>query len=371
MVQFQLCTMEHLMNSGFGRPFPRHGLQLLFWFSNNCLTLNSANVMKLLSDCDPDKGFYGFHFFRNNEEILPVLSKSKKCKRKYVYFEVGNLNTETYPGSANLPAYVRENYELDGNYGEYNIDRIIIGYYTRSRVVEMLFVTEHDAATIGRFNHDRTYEITPDLVRILQNPQLELTHFLTQMCYYGDIQMDQGAEGIHHQDLENISNMMQTYNGSTAWTEPSVGFRFFPEYFKQLFNLKMESSSQVWPTNYLHDMERHNNRFVVNYGEAQREARKSKPKKKWRPLRQINHLLDRVLRHYRAFYGEADEGSGGGGIGWIRFLLCAGALYYAAKCFRWCLEKWWRSDWNKMILEMIPVSTPSYPRTHIMLDYVY
>lgn len=50
MTQWQLCTLEHLMSSGYGRPFPRHGLQLLFWFANHCVTcdrINSVVVMKV------------------------------------------------------------------------------------------------------------------------------------------------------------------------------------------------------------------------------------------------------------------------------------------------------------------------------------
>lgn len=45
MVQWQLCTPENLMYSGFGRPFPRHGLQLLFWFSNQCVTCEVVQLV--------------------------------------------------------------------------------------------------------------------------------------------------------------------------------------------------------------------------------------------------------------------------------------------------------------------------------------
>lgn len=50
MVLWQIHTLDHLDTSGFGRPFPRHGLQLLFWFSNHCVTFepdNSGDVMKV------------------------------------------------------------------------------------------------------------------------------------------------------------------------------------------------------------------------------------------------------------------------------------------------------------------------------------
>uniref|UniRef100_A0A3Q0R983 Uncharacterized protein n=1 Tax=Amphilophus citrinellus TaxID=61819 RepID=A0A3Q0R983_AMPCI len=193
MVHWQLCTLENLMDSGFGRPFPRHGLQLLFWFSNQCVTW------------EPENGFCGFHLFGNIEELLPV-----------TYFEVGNLNTETYPASANLPAYVRENYRSGGKGTNYNIDRIIIGYRVKTRVVETVYVTEHDAAMFGRFRSDRTYEISSELIQALQNPQLDLTTFLIQMGYY--VSVVQGIEEIPYSDppAQQMYNAVQNYSRPTA-----------------------------------------------------------------------------------------------------------------------------------------------------------
>lgn len=47
MVLWQLCTLEHLRTSSFGYPPPRHGLQLLFWFANDCVTSDSHITMKV------------------------------------------------------------------------------------------------------------------------------------------------------------------------------------------------------------------------------------------------------------------------------------------------------------------------------------
>uniref|UniRef100_A0A3Q3GYB7 Uncharacterized LOC108251393 n=1 Tax=Kryptolebias marmoratus TaxID=37003 RepID=A0A3Q3GYB7_KRYMA len=159
MVQWQLCTLDHLNISGFGRPPPRHGLQLLFWFSNHCVTFEPDNC-----------GVYGFHRFGNIEELLPLL-----------YFEVGNLNTMTYPESADLPASVREYYGIGGKYNGSNMDRIIISYQVKTRVVEKVYVTEHDNEDLGGFRSDGTHEISPELIRVLQDPQLDLSTFLTFM----------------------------------------------------------------------------------------------------------------------------------------------------------------------------------------------
>ncbi|XP_029949251.1 uncharacterized protein LOC115389822 [Salarias fasciatus] len=240
MVQLQLSTLQQLMDSGFGRPFPRHGLQLLFWFANDCLTcevVHLVSVMKLVPDCQPEKGFYGFHLFGNVEEILPVLSRSRNGRRKYAYFEVGNLNAETHPGSADLPAYVRENYELEGSCRDDNVDRLIIGYRVRTGAVEVLFVTEHDAAAVGRFRPDRTYRISWDLIRVLQSPDLDLSSFLTQVGYYEVVRAGRGQ----YPDPELVFNMMT--GGFTPMTQQNQAFVVFSETFSRTFNMNVEPSS--------------------------------------------------------------------------------------------------------------------------------
>ena len=37
---------------------------------------------QLVSDCQPEKGFYGFHQFGNIEELLPVLNRPRKRKKQ-------------------------------------------------------------------------------------------------------------------------------------------------------------------------------------------------------------------------------------------------------------------------------------------------
>uniref|UniRef100_A0A667WM12 Uncharacterized protein n=1 Tax=Myripristis murdjan TaxID=586833 RepID=A0A667WM12_9TELE len=188
MVQCQLSTLEHLQSSGFGRPPPRHGLQLLFWFAKHCVTLEFNN--SLVSDCQPENGCYGFHLFGNIEELLPL-----------AYYLVGNLNTETYPASANLPAYVTEYYRLSNNPDSVttlydNLDRIIISLRVGTRVVETVYVTEHDMFVSGRFSPDNTHEVSPALIRALQSPELDLSTFLTHMGYYQGMQVARNPSAI-------------------------------------------------------------------------------------------------------------------------------------------------------------------------------
>uniref|UniRef100_A0A3B3I5R7 Uncharacterized protein n=1 Tax=Oryzias latipes TaxID=8090 RepID=A0A3B3I5R7_ORYLA len=142
MVLWQLCTLEHLRTSSFGYPPPRHGLQLLFWFANDCLQ----------SHVQPEEGDFGFHVFGNVEE-------EDGCQ---------------YAAAASLPPYVRENYNTFGGYDSNNTDRIIISYQRTSRQVEAVYVTEHDDADLGMFRHDGTFQVSAELIRALQNPQLDL-----------------------------------------------------------------------------------------------------------------------------------------------------------------------------------------------------
>ncbi|XP_071388861.1 uncharacterized protein [Centroberyx affinis] len=374
MVQWQLSTPEHLMHSGFGRPRPRHGLQLLFWFANHCVTCEPSNlvvVMMLVSDCQPERGFYGFHQFGNIEELLPVLRRPKKRKsgRQVAYFEVGNLNTETYPASANLPAYVRENYGLRGSRRKDNIDRIIISYQVKTRVVEMVYVTEHDTAASGRFSPDRTHEISPELIRALQSPQLELTTFLIQMGYYGDLELvrvgDMGQIHDRGPSAQQILNIVQSHNGSSARRQETDNLRFFSGAFNHHIDVNVTPYSydqQV--ANYFVNLTTSDyNQLMAAYGLEQHDYQRFRANMGPRGL---------VEAFVSAWERWSDPGSDEEvkkwkkrGIRIVTAVLGAGAIYLAAKTFSW-LRSWWKMDWNGHLrVTRFKLNTP------VMLDYVY
>uniref|UniRef100_A0A8C7YC38 Uncharacterized protein n=1 Tax=Oryzias sinensis TaxID=183150 RepID=A0A8C7YC38_9TELE len=121
-------------------------------------------LTQLQSHVQPEEGDFGFH-----------------RKKQLVYFVVGNLNADRYAAAASLPPNVRENYNTFGGYDSNNTDRIIISYQSTSRQVEAVYVTEHDDADFGMFRHDGTFQVSAELIRALQNPQLDLSAFLTQM----------------------------------------------------------------------------------------------------------------------------------------------------------------------------------------------
>ncbi|XP_034043925.1 uncharacterized protein LOC117526046 isoform X2 [Thalassophryne amazonica] len=364
MVQWQLGTLEHLMKSGFGCPFPRHGLQLLFWFANNCVTCKldaSVMVVKLVSDCQPELGVFGFHRFGNAEALLPVLSRTKKKKTKregqVEYYEVGNLNTQTYPDSANLPTYVREQYELNVYSSKCNTDRLIIRYQVRTKVVETMYVTEHDANNSGGFSFDKTYEISPELIEALQSSQLDITTFLTQMGYYGDIEMAYESEQINWPE-RSAQQMLQAYHGASA----SMGQ--MEALFSQIFNQKIDTEpvnyDQHIPYNF--NLPSPNSHFVVDSSTKQSARTKSNKKQK------------ALVKSYWVSSWNQPKGSGEEAKKWtertfVKVLLSAGALYLAIKCFSW-LKSSWKMLWSEGHT-ITPPFTQVHRNTPIMLDYVY
>lgn len=200
------------------------------------------------------------------------------------YYEVGNLNTKTYPAAANLPTFVRENYVLHGNRNDYNTDRIIISYQVRTRVVETVYVTEHDGAGCGRFSPDRTHEISFELIRALQSPQLDLNTFLIQTGYYANVQ------AVQTNDVEDIHYPVLTYSGSTTGTAQSHDVQFFSQAFNQHLGVNIAPFSYDQQRHYIVNVTSHNNTLVGNYGEVQLEYRRPKAIKWPRSLRQSSWL---------------------------------------------------------------------------------
>ncbi|KAM9434050.1 uncharacterized protein Hap1MRO34_002783 isoform 1-T2 [Clarias gariepinus] len=157
-----LNEMFHLEHSRFGRPTPRHGLKLLYWFANEFLSFDLNNEM--FSEYDPDDGVFGFHPFenrykRNGVKLLPDVDLP--------YYVVGNLNK---PQSNELPLYLREEYT--GRYDNSNMDRIIISM--NNEWLDKVYVTEHHGRS--NYNSDATYRISKGLLKIIQ--RLSLVDFL-------------------------------------------------------------------------------------------------------------------------------------------------------------------------------------------------
>ncbi|XP_071031310.1 uncharacterized protein, partial [Oncorhynchus clarkii lewisi] len=176
MVQ-TLNNMEALRNSLFGRPWPRHGLKLLFWFANDYIVFDNDNQM--FANYDPEEGDFGFHNFKNRLEC-----ENNVCKRLlpyggYPFYEVGNLHL---PTSDSMPEYVRK-YNT-GNIDNSNMDRLIISMRS-DRIVDKVYVTQHE--DLRNFNPVNTYCISRGLLMIIcghPSADMSLSNFLEQAGYY-------------------------------------------------------------------------------------------------------------------------------------------------------------------------------------------
>uniref|UniRef100_A0A3P8XXX5 Uncharacterized protein n=2 Tax=Esox lucius TaxID=8010 RepID=A0A3P8XXX5_ESOLU len=123
-----LNEMRHLTSSEFGRPWPRHGLHLLHWFSNDYVTIYDDG--DIMTERNLNKKAFGFHPFHDNDQLLP--------DRGFPFYEVGNLGA---PKADELLGYIRENYT--GKNDDSNIDRIIISLQP-DKVLDRIYVTQHD-----------------------------------------------------------------------------------------------------------------------------------------------------------------------------------------------------------------------------------
>ncbi|XP_019906158.3 uncharacterized protein LOC109616225 [Esox lucius] len=175
MVQ-TLNNMEELRDSEFGRPKPRHGLKLLYWFANNYIVFNEDHQM--VAQYDPDDGDFGFHPFHNRLEC-----GNNDCRRLLPddgnqFFEVGNLH---FSVSKSMPKYVWKDYS--GYPGDSNMDRLIISMRP-DEIVDKVYVTQHD--DLMTFDPVNTYRISRGLLMIIcghRSAGMSLGDFLNQVGY--------------------------------------------------------------------------------------------------------------------------------------------------------------------------------------------
>ncbi|RXN09077.1 interferon-inducible Gig1 [Labeo rohita] len=152
-----LSYLSDLRETAFGRPPPRHGLNLLWWFAHDCVQIDFNGHMT--AKCNPINGAFGFHRFHNRDGLLPYSD--------LLYYEVGNLNI-----TDSLPDYVTQNHT--GYSDNSNKDRIIVSFDPRRRRFENIYVTQHSDQV--NFDQNHTYRISAELIKDIQD--LSLRKFL-------------------------------------------------------------------------------------------------------------------------------------------------------------------------------------------------
>lgn len=152
----KLKTISDLQMSRFGQPWPKHGLQLLYWFAKDCIWENDDEMFLA---CDPATGVFGFHPFENrsndrNEKLLPDVDLS--------YYVVGNL----YSPQANmLPDFVKENIDVQNDLQ--NTDRIIVTTAQRKQCFGKIYATTHKDQF--DYNPNATFHISRSLLKIIHS----------------------------------------------------------------------------------------------------------------------------------------------------------------------------------------------------------
>ncbi|XP_071245298.1 uncharacterized protein [Salvelinus alpinus] len=166
-----LNNMEELRGSGFGRPWPRHGLKLLFWFAKDYIVIKNDN--QIVANYNPNKGDFGFHHFQNRLQCDNNICKKLLPDGGYPFYEVGNLHL---PASDSMPEYVRKGYthHIDTS----NMDRLIISMRP-DMIVDKVYVTQHE--DLRNFAPLNTYCISRELLMIICGHPL--SNFLEQAGY--------------------------------------------------------------------------------------------------------------------------------------------------------------------------------------------
>ncbi|XP_067309396.1 uncharacterized protein [Pseudorasbora parva] len=156
----KLYDIDDLKNITYAKSAPRHGLQLLFWFSQKVLNVDQNNILIIDSNFDPHRGDFGFHRYLNKEGILPSLRSWQS------YYSVGNLKS---PGAKALPAYVRRYYR-NTNVPQRNMDRLIVSVDpNRPKRILGVFITSHNLHK-NDYNPSDTYEIDYSLILQIGDP---------------------------------------------------------------------------------------------------------------------------------------------------------------------------------------------------------
>ncbi|XP_064176050.1 uncharacterized protein LOC135246583 [Anguilla rostrata] len=164
-----LEEINDLAGKDFGRRFPRHGRNLLYWFCREYITFDNNGNMQPAKD--PEQGAFGFHYYGNIEHLLPSLYN----QIGYDYYTVGNLlGSRNLPRDERLPNYVLVMFRQSTTRSprsQRNRDRIIIRR-TPYGAIDRVYITQHYHFSSGRgsrYDPNNTYRISTNLIRDIRN----------------------------------------------------------------------------------------------------------------------------------------------------------------------------------------------------------
>ncbi|XP_019213554.1 uncharacterized protein LOC102082990 [Oreochromis niloticus] len=160
-VRRALNSISDLKTVGFGQSVPEYSLRLLHWFANEIDINNNDDILLTF---DPNRGDYGSHQYRNDEELLDPLP------RGYRYYTVGNIYQDA---SLELPDYVVE-WDIE----ESNRVRIIIRVRQQNavRTIDQVYITQHYETHEDRgteYDPQHTYPVTVCLLRAIRKFSLD------------------------------------------------------------------------------------------------------------------------------------------------------------------------------------------------------
>lgn len=202
----KLNSINDLKNVNYGRPYPHHGLQLLFWFSQRA----HVDQTGIIIDFNPLLGDFGFHYFGNRDpRILPGIENNRR------YSIVGNLD---YTRADEFPAYVRT-YSYSRSQ-ERNMDRLIVSVnrYNPYRI-HNVYITTHGTVW-GSFNPAATYEIGPALIQELGADRRQVCIETENYCCY--YIYNRNSENTEDEECDTFLEEMQYWQWWYRRTKRSV-----------------------------------------------------------------------------------------------------------------------------------------------------
>ncbi|KAA0718695.1 hypothetical protein E1301_Tti014615 [Triplophysa tibetana] len=127
--------------------------------------IDQDGILTLDSKCNPKRGDFGFHYFGNEDQILPILSDEGR-----EYYSVGNLNTIEYPQANELLIYIKRFKNICS--WQKDTDRLVVSMHpNQPRKVYNAYITAHNFGKDG-FPPSTTYEIDPVVIQQIKNSKL-------------------------------------------------------------------------------------------------------------------------------------------------------------------------------------------------------